>query len=106
MAEPGLLLQTLAEMTASSLERSELDDRELMLVRLAALAAVDAPSGSYLLNLGAAADAGLTLEDAQSVLIAVAPVVGIPRTVSAAGHLAEALGLAMDLADELERAGY
>jgi hypothetical protein len=33
----------LATMTAASVERSELDPRSLMLVRLAALAAVDAP---------------------------------------------------------------
>jgi hypothetical protein len=53
--------------------------------RLAALVAVDAPTMSYLLNLGTA-DAGVTLEDVQGVLIAVAPIVGTPRVVSAAAR--------------------
>jgi hypothetical protein len=38
------VLDLLATMTAASVERSKLDPRSLMLVRLAALAAVDAPS--------------------------------------------------------------
>ena len=47
--------------------------------------------------------AALTLEDARSVLIAVAPIVGAPRVVSAAGKITEALGLALAIAlDELE----
>ena len=40
-------------------ERSELDPRSLMLVRLAALAAVDAPPISYLMNLAVASDVGV-----------------------------------------------
>ena len=101
MSEQRLLLDTLVDMTAASVERVELDDRTLMLVRLAALAAVDGPTGSYLLNLEASADAGLTLEDARSVLIAVAPIVGTARIVSAAGAIAEALGLALDIEEAL-----
>jgi len=96
------LLDTLADMTEASVSRSDLDARELMLVRVAALAAVRAPAGSYLLNLGAAQDAGLTLEDAQAVLIAVAPIVGAPATVAAASALADALGLAIGLAEAAE----
>ena len=60
------LLDTLADMTAASLSRANLPDRELMLVRLAGLIAVDAPPSSYLLNIGPAMDSGLTLEDAQT----------------------------------------
>ena len=41
-------------MTAASIEASGLDARSLMLVRIAALVAVDAPPASYLLNLMAA----------------------------------------------------
>ena len=37
------VLDTLAEITAVSLANSTLDPRELMLARIAALAAVDAP---------------------------------------------------------------
>ena len=96
---------TLLAMTAASLERCDLDDREIMLARLAALAAVGAPPLSYALNAGAAAGSGVTLEDAQGILVAVAPVVGGPRTVEAAAAMAEGLGLAIalteaELADE------
>ena len=72
---------TLAEITAVSLERSTLEPRELMLARIAALAAVDAPPASYLLNAGTAMDVGITLEDVQGILVAVAPIVGTPRVV-------------------------
>ena len=52
-----------------------------------------------LLWLGAGAQAGLTLEQAQDVLVAVAPIAGTPRTAAAAAKLAEALGLAIDIAE-------
>jgi 4-carboxymuconolactone decarboxylase len=40
-------------MTVGSIEVSTLDAETLMLVRIAALVAVDAPPASYLLNIGA-----------------------------------------------------
>ncbi len=97
MPEGTPLLDTLVDMTAASVERVNFSPEVLILVRLAALAAVDAPAASYLLNLGAAAQTDLTLEDAQSVLIAVAPIIGGPKALSAAGKIAEALGLAIAL---------
>ena len=97
------VLDTVLEMTAASVDRVDFSDEALMLVRLAALVAVDAPAASYLVNLGAGAQTALTLEDARSVLIAVAPIVGTPRVVSAAGKITEALGLALAIAlNELE----
>lgn len=86
------LLDTVLEMTAAWAERVDFSDEVLQLVRLAALVAVDAPPASYQMNLGAAGDCDLTLDDARSVLIAVAPIVGAPRVVSAAGRVADALG--------------
>jgi 4-carboxymuconolactone decarboxylase len=80
----------LATMTAASVERSELDPRSLMLVRLAALAAVDAPPVSYLMNLAVASDVGVVAEDVEQVLIGIAPVVGTARVVSAGGKIARA----------------
>ena len=101
--EEAPVLSTLADITAVSVERSTLDPRELMLARIAALAAVDAPAGSYLLNAGTAMDVGITLEDVQGILIAVAPVVGTPRVVAASGNLARALGFAVAVIEaELE----
>jgi hypothetical protein len=101
--EEAPVLAALADITAVSLERSTLNPRELMLARIAALAAVDAPAGSYLLNAGTAMDVGITLEDVQGILIAVAPIVGTPRIVAASGNLASALGFALAMAEaELE----
>ena len=106
MSEDRPLLATVLEMTEASVSRTKLNDRELMMVRLAALAAVNAPPASYLLNMAAVAAAGtdLTLEDAQSTLIAVAPVIGTPRTVAAAAAITEALGLALAIDDAIEEA--
>ena len=93
------VLDLLANMTAASIEASTLDPNALMLVRIAALVAIDAPPASYLLNLGAAGEMGVGAEDVQGVLAAVAPIVGTPRVVSAAGKIVRALGLALDLAE-------
>jgi hypothetical protein len=93
------VLDTLAEMTAASVEHNSLGARELMLVRLAALIAVDAPPASYLVNAGPAADSGLTVDDVQAVMIGVAPVVGSARVVSAGGKILRALSLAVAVAE-------
>ena len=89
------VLETLDLMTAASLEHCHLPGRELMLTRIAALVAADAPVASYLVNAGAAADSGVVLEDVQDVLVAVAPIVGSPRVVSAAARISVALGYAI-----------
>jgi 4-carboxymuconolactone decarboxylase len=97
------LLDLLGDMTAASFEASGLDAQTLMLVRIGALAAVDAPPASYLLNLGAASEIGVDVDQITGVLAAVAPIVGGPRVVAATGNIAKALGLAIDLAEaELE----
>jgi len=96
------VLDALADINAVSLERTELNPASLILVRLAALIAVDAPPASYLLHIGPAIESGVTLEQAQDVLVAVAPIVGTPRTASATAKIAEALGLALDLAEAAE----
>ena len=93
------VLDTLADITAASLEHSSLPSRELMLVRIAALIAVDAPAASYLANAEAAVDSGITADDIQAVMIGVAPVVGTPRVVSAGGNILRALGFAIAVAD-------
>ena len=93
------VIDTLLGITAVSVEQGMLDAHEHMLARLAALVAVDAPTASYLLNLGTAADVGVTLEDVQGVLIAVAPIVGTPRVMSAATNITEAFGFAVAIAE-------
>jgi alkylhydroperoxidase/carboxymuconolactone decarboxylase family protein YurZ len=86
-------------MNLDSMEHSELDARTYVLVRFAALVAMDAAPVSYLMNLGMAADAGVTLEDAQGALIAIAPVVGTARVASSAGKVLRAFGLAAAVAE-------
>ncbi|TFC51727.1 carboxymuconolactone decarboxylase family protein [Cryobacterium sp. TMT2-10] len=94
------VLETMTDINAVSLASTELDDRSLMLVRIAALAATDAPVMSYLLHVGPAEDAGVTVEDVEDVLVAVAPIIGTPRTMAAVGKIAEALGIAIELGSE------
>jgi alkylhydroperoxidase/carboxymuconolactone decarboxylase family protein YurZ len=93
------VLDVLSKMTADSIEASSLDAETLMLVRIAALVAVDAPPASYLMNLGAAGELGITDEQVRGVLVAVAPIVGTARVASAAGKIVRALGLALELAE-------
>ena len=93
------ILDLLARMTADSIEASSLDERTLMLVRIAALVAVDAPPASYLLNIGVASESGVDEEQVRGVLAAVAPVVGTARVASATGNIVRALGLAIELAE-------
>lgn len=95
MAEETPVLDTIAGMTAASMLNCNLEPREFMLIRLAALAAAGAPPASYLANVGTAADAGVTLEDVQGVLVTIAPIVGSARTVAAAGNITRALGFAI-----------
>lgn len=104
------VLDLLASMTADSIEASSLDLETLMLVRIAALAAVDAPAVSYLLNLGAAAEIGLDPEQVRGVLAAIAPIIGTARVASATGRIVDALEVAIEIAeleedDDQERAG-
>jgi 4-carboxymuconolactone decarboxylase len=98
------LLDLLGRMTVDSMETSTLDEQTLMLVRVAALVAVDAPPASYLLNLGAAGEVGVSTEQVMGVLAGVAPIVGTTRVVSAAGRMVKALGAAVELAELAEYA--
>ena len=87
------VVDALMKMNEGIPERSGLDPETFMLVRIAALASTGAPPSSYLLNLEVAAEVGLTLEQVQGVLIAVAPVVGSARVASAGISMDEAFGL-------------
>lgn len=94
------VLERLIAMNLDSLEGSGLDEKTYFLARLAALVAMDAAPVSYVMNLGLAADAGVTLEDVQGVLIGIAPVVGSARVAAAAGKILRgAFGVAVALED-------
>jgi 4-carboxymuconolactone decarboxylase len=93
------VLETVFAIQMDALERSGLDEHTYVLVRLAALVAMDAPPASYAVTIAAAADSGVTVEEAQSVLIALAPLVGTARITAAAGNVVRAVMGVSALAD-------
>jgi alkylhydroperoxidase/carboxymuconolactone decarboxylase family protein YurZ len=93
------VLDLLASMTLDSMEASSLDAETLMLVRIAALVAVDAPPVSYAMNLEAARDLDIDAEQVQGVLAAVAPIVGTARVASATGNIVQVLELELEVAE-------
>jgi alkylhydroperoxidase/carboxymuconolactone decarboxylase family protein YurZ len=99
MANETPVLDTIAAMTLESVERCGLDADALLLVRIAALAAVDAKPVSYLAHVGPAIDAGVTIQQVEDVLVAVAPIVGTARVMSASLAITEALGLAIAIVE-------
>ncbi|MFF1872047.1 carboxymuconolactone decarboxylase family protein [Kitasatospora herbaricolor] len=94
------VLDTLAGMTVDSLERCDLPPEMLILTRIAALAASDAPPISYLAHIDPALRTGLTADRLQDVLVAIAPIVGTARVMTAAGNIAAPLGIAIAVAEE------
>lgn len=99
------VLDLLASMTLDSMEASSLDAETLMLVRIAALVAVDAPPVSYAMNLEAARDLDIDAEQVQGVLAAVAPIVGTARVASATGNIVQVLELELEVAELEAEAG-
>ncbi|MFF9376992.1 carboxymuconolactone decarboxylase family protein [Streptomyces griseoluteus] len=93
------VLDTLAAMTVDSIERCELPSDALVLTRIAALAASDAPPISYAAHIGPALDSGVTVEQLQDVLVAIAPIVGTARIMAAAANISTALGIAIVVAE-------
>jgi 4-carboxymuconolactone decarboxylase len=94
------VVNTLMRMTEVSVEESNLDPETFMLVRIAALTTLDAAPASWLMNLKVSGEAGVTPERVVGTLIAVAPLIGTARIVSAAGSIVRALGLANALAED------
>ena len=90
------VIEALVKMTLDTMEYCGLDARSYFLVRLAGLAAMDASPYSYLLNVAAASEV-LEPDDLRGVLVALAPVIGSARTMSAAGNMLRAFAAGMDL---------
>jgi hypothetical protein len=97
------LLELVAKMTKDSLETSTLDPQTLMVARIAALVAVDAPPASYLVNLAAAGESGLDAQQITGVLAGIMPIVGTTRVVASAGNIARALSIAVDVTDPAQQ---
>jgi len=98
-ASDSPILDLLMGMNLAGMEASTLDAETLMLVRLAALVAVDAPPVSYMLNLRAAGDVDVDADQVEGMLAGIAPIVGSARVASAAGKMVRALDLEINLAE-------
>ena len=96
--DEDVVRKALAEVRANS--EAELDAKVTSLVRLGALLAADAAPSSYQANVEAALAAGATMDEVVATLVAIAPVIGSARVVSAAPELALALGYDVDAALE------
>jgi alkylhydroperoxidase/carboxymuconolactone decarboxylase family protein YurZ len=94
-AEEDIVASLLA-MQLQNLEASGLDARSYSLVKIAALIALDAPPASYAAQVAFALEAGVSPEEILSVLIAVAPQVGLPKAIAAAPELMLVLGLELE----------
>jgi alkylhydroperoxidase/carboxymuconolactone decarboxylase family protein YurZ len=99
MPDSSAVLDTLTEMTAVSVEHNSLSPREYMVARLAAMIAVGAPPISWYATSGAIEESGMTTDDVQGIMIAVAPVVGAPQVMAAGGHILRALGFAIAVSE-------
>ena len=78
-------------MTTEAFEASGLDHDTSVLVWLAALVALDAPTESYLMNLAAASQTVVSVERVHQVLTALAPIVRTARVVSATPRIIKVL---------------
>jgi 4-carboxymuconolactone decarboxylase len=85
-------IDTLLAEEASAAAASELDPRGYAMARIGALIAADAAPPSYMSAVEDALATGATYEEIVGTLIAVMPVVGVARVVSAAPNLGLALG--------------
>ena len=72
----------------------ELDRDTYRLVQIASLVALDGPLVSWVAQLDAADEARLDLDQVLGTLVAIAPIVGTLRVVSAARKIVRATGLA------------
>lgn len=80
--------------------QAELGPQAESLVRLGALIIIDPSLPAYQAEVGRALDAGASPGQITAVLLAVAPICGSPRVVSAAPKLAMALGYDVEAAFE------
>lgn len=83
-----------------TIDVSRLDRKTHALVRLGAALAIDAAPSSYRSTIEFALATGASVDEIVGSLIAVAPIIGSARVVSAAPELALALGYDLDIAFE------
>jgi alkylhydroperoxidase/carboxymuconolactone decarboxylase family protein YurZ len=91
--DDGAIAELVAIRVEEAVADSELDAKAFALVNLAALFATGGDDASYLLHVGAALDAGASVDEVTDVLTAVGPNSGVFKMVAAADPLATALGI-------------
>ena len=93
-------IQSMLGIHLSDNQAPGLDPKTQALVRLGGLVAMGAAPVSYHWAAEAALDAGATAEDVVGTLIAVAPISGLARVISATPEVALAIGYDIDQAFE------
>lgn len=93
-------VESMLAMRLDNAHASGLDPKTHALVRLAALAALGAAPVSFQCNVDAALAAGATDDEIVGSLIAVAPIIGLARVVSATPKVALSMGYDIDAALE------
>jgi 4-carboxymuconolactone decarboxylase len=93
-------ISSLLGLRLDSHEGSSLDARTHSLLRIGALVVADAASASYQWAVETALAGGATDDEIMATLVAVAPVAGMARVVSAAPEIAIALGYPVEAALE------
>lgn len=72
-------------------ESSSLSERDIELIRLGVMIAIDAPAASFDAHVGRALGAGATRDDVIGVAASIATIVGLPRILSAMPKLTAAI---------------
>ena len=94
-------IDSLLSQDRASARVSGIDPLSHALLRIAALIAIDAAPPSFMSAVEAGLDAGASYDEIVGTLIAVMPIVGVARVVSAAPNLGLALGYDVSAALEL-----
>jgi alkylhydroperoxidase/carboxymuconolactone decarboxylase family protein YurZ len=79
----------------STPEQTGLDPRTAGLIRLAALAAMDAPPAAFANHVARAREDGVSADEIVGVLRTIAPLIGASKVIAAAPEMLLALGLSL-----------
>ena len=93
-------IEALLQNDSANATLAGVDDRSHALIRIAALVSANAAPPAYMNSVEAALRAGVSYDEIVGVLVAVLPLVGIARVVSAAPNLGLAIGY--DVSEALE----
>lgn len=86
-------IAALRDMRVALEELCDLDERTIELTRIGALVALGAPSDSLEAHVGRARTIGVSSTEIWGAVLAVAPLVGVPRLIGAVPAIRKTLGL-------------